>query len=216
MPEAQFHIIFSTAFLIAFSGAMMPGPLLTYTISASATHGFRTGPLLILGHAILELALILLLVLGLDRIIERDTFSSIIGLVGGTILLLMGLQMGRKGYLKSPMPPNTSSHVLVQRKMIVAGIVISMSNPYWFIWWATIGMAYLLWALDLGAGGVAAFFSGHILADLSWYALVAFVVASGRRALNNTVYSWLLMVCGTALTGLGIYFVIYGIGSLND
>jgi threonine/homoserine/homoserine lactone efflux protein len=214
VPEAQLHIIFGTAFLVAFSGAMMPGPLLTYAISASATHGFRTGPLLILGHGILELCLILLLVLGLDQVIEKDSFSTAIGLIGGTILILMGLHLTRQGYLKRSIPLAPSSAQLVQRKMVVAGIVVSISNPYWFIWWATIGMAYLIWALDLGAVGVAAFFSGHILADLGWYALVTFIVASGRKALNNTLYSWLLVVCGIALMVVGIYFLIYGIDAL--
>lgn len=215
MPEAQFHIIFGTAFLVALSGAMMPGPLLTYAISASATHGFRSGPLLILGHAILELGLILLLVLGLDQIIERESFSTAIGLLGGTILVIMGLQTARQGYFRRSMPLAPASTKPVQRKMVVAGIVISLSNPYWFIWWATIGMAYLIWALHLGAAGVAAFFSGHILADLGWYALVTFIVASGRKVLNNTIYSWLLVICGIALTGLGIYFIIYGIDALT-
>ncbi|MDD5093644.1 MAG: LysE family transporter [Dehalococcoidia bacterium] len=215
MPEATILVIFTTAFLIGFSGAMMPGPLLAYTISASAKSGFWVGPLIIVGHAILELSLILAVVLGLDQFIQGDTFAAVVGLIGGGVLILMGFGMARQGWKKVPLPLETSTGVVQNRKVILAGIVISMSNPYWFLWWATIGLAYLLWSLGLGAAGVASFFTGHILADLTWYAAVALIVATGRRTIiNQTVYSGLLMVCGVALVGLGGYFFESGIAFL--
>ncbi|MBT4512508.1 MAG: LysE family transporter [Chloroflexi bacterium] len=190
---------------------MMPGPLLAYTISATAKHGFWAGPLLMLGHAILELVLIFALVLGLNQFLEGDTFTSIVAFIGGVVLTVMGFAMLRQGFRGVPVPLETSNGLAKSQKMVVSGIVISMSNPYWFIWWATIGMTYLLWSLELGTAGVASFFTGHILADLSWYALISFIIATGRKAINKTVYSWVLIVCGLILVGLGIYFVISGI-----
>ncbi len=216
MPEATIPVIFTTAFLIALSGAMMPGPLLAYTISASARYGFWAGPLLILGHAILELALIIVLVLGLDRFISSDRVTSIIGMVGGVVLIGMGLIMFRQGWHKVTLPLENSASIAENRKLIIAGILVSMSNPYWFLWWATVGVAYLAWALKLGSAGIASFFAGHILADLGWYALVALIVATGRKAINDTVYSRLLLVCGLALVGLGGYFLVSGISVLAD
>ncbi|MFO8101774.1 MAG: LysE family transporter [Dehalococcoidia bacterium] len=216
MPEATIPVIFVTAFVMALSGALMPGPLLAYTISASARHGFWAGPLLVVGHAVLELLLILLLVLGLDQCIENDWVTSIIGMVGGSLLVGMGAATFRQGWRKEPLPLETSSNVAENRKLVFAGILVSMSNPYWFLWWATIGVTYLLWALDLGVAGVASFFTGHILADLGWYALIAFIISTGRKAINDTVYSWLLKVCGLALVGLGGYFVVSGISFIVD
>ncbi len=195
---------------------MMPGPLLAYTISASARHGFWAAPLLVVGHAILELLLVLLLVLGLDRFINNDWVTSVIGMVGGILLVGMGGAMFRQGWRKASLPLETPSNVAENRKLVFAGILVSMSNPYWFLWWATIGVTYLLWALDLGFIGVASFFTGHILADLGWYALIAFIIATGRRAINDTVYSWLLKICGLALVGLGGYFVVAGIRFITD
>lgn len=216
VPEATILVIFTTAFLVGFSGAMMPGPLLAYTISASAKYGFLAGPLIVLGHAILELTLVVALVFGLDRFLDNDWVVSIIGLIGGTMLIGMGILMFRQGWRQAALPLETSPNLVENRRMILSGILVSMSNPYWFIWWATVGMTYLLWAMELGTGGVAAFFSGHILSDLSWYALVAFVIATGRKVINDTVYSWLLVVCGLALIGLGLYFVVSGIGFLLE
>ncbi len=194
----------------------MPGPLLAYTISASAKYGFWAGPLVIVGHAILELSLVTLLVLGLDRFIESDWVTSIIGLLGGIVLVVMGFLMARQGWQKVPLPLETSVSVEENRRVIFAGIVVSMSNPYWFIWWATIGVTYLLWSLELGTGGIVSFFTGHILSDLVWYALVSFIIATGRRVINDAVYSWLLFGCGLALVGLGGYFLVSGICFLID
>ncbi|MFA4837027.1 MAG: LysE family transporter, partial [Dehalococcoidia bacterium] len=159
--------------------------------------------------------LIAAVVLGLDQFIQGDTFTSIVGLVGGIVLIVMGLATARQGWGKVPIPLKTSTSLIQNKRIIVSGIVISMSNPYWFIWWATIGITWLLWSLELGTIGVASFFTGHILADLTWYALVSFIIATGRKAINNTVYSWLLMVCGAALVGLGAYFVKSGITFLR-
>ena len=52
-------VIFFSSFMIALSGALMPGPLLTVTISEATRRGTVAGPLMILGHGILELALVL-------------------------------------------------------------------------------------------------------------------------------------------------------------
>ena len=68
---------------------------------------------------------------------------------------------------------------------VAAGFLISLSNPYWILWWATVGITYLNLSLRFGAMGLAAFFGGHLLADLSWYSLVALGVARGRRFLER-------------------------------
>ena len=211
MPEATIPLIFVTSFTIALSGAMMPGPVLAITISESARSGFWAGPKIILGHGILELALVTALALGLSRFITSDLVSAIIGLIGGGILLAMGVVVVRRGRGNVTIPTAASSEVGRSSKVILSGILGSISNPYWFIWWITLGTVYLLWALSLGIAGVASFFTGHILADLGWYALVAFIVATGRKVMNDRVYRGLLVICGLALLALGVYFILSGV-----
>src|SRR3990170_2192404 len=65
--------------------------------------------------------------------------------------------------------------------VIASGVAASLSNPFWFVWWATVGAAYIAEALDEGAIGVATFYSAHILTDLGWLSLIALALASGRR-----------------------------------
>ena len=211
MPEATIILIFTTSFVIGLSGAMMPGPLLALTIGQTARHGFWAGPLLTLGHGILELALVIALVLGLSQFIGGDLVTSIVGIAGGTVLVCMGLATVRQGWRKVPIPVANPASIAQNRTLVLSGVLVSASNPYWLIWWATIGMTYLLWSLKLGVAGVASFFTGHILADLSWYALVAFIIATGKKAMSDTVYHWLLLVCGLALVVLGGYFIVSGV-----
>ena len=89
MKLFELFSIFSTSFLIALSGAMMPGPLLTATISHSAIRGLIAGPLLILGHGILELALVLALISGLEPYVNNDSFFVVVGILGSFILVWM-------------------------------------------------------------------------------------------------------------------------------
>ena len=93
---------------------------------------------------------------------------------------------------------------------VAAGIVVSLANPYWTIWWATIGLNYAALALKSGWPGIASFYAGHILADLVWYSIIAAAVASGRKICPRPVYIALIAICGVVLVGLGVYFGISG------
>ena len=99
---------------------------------------------------------------------------------------------------------------------MLGGATVSILNPYWSLWWATIGLGYILWATDLGAVGVASFYTGHILSDIVWYSLVAFAIASGRRIMTPEVYRGLIVVCGLFLLVLGGFFLYSAIGFFQD
>ncbi len=86
-------LVFISALFVGFSGAMMPGPLLTYTIQQSLSSGPRSGFIITLGHVFLELVLIVFIFLGLDIILQSETAQIIIGFLGGLLLLYMGIDM---------------------------------------------------------------------------------------------------------------------------
>jgi threonine/homoserine/homoserine lactone efflux protein len=201
--------LFATAFLVGLSGAMMPGPLLTVTIAESAHRGFKAGPLIVLGHALLELALIIALLAGLSFYLKKPVVTNVISLVGGGFLIFIGLNMIRnviKGRVSLEQNKNNTGKGMTMHP-VVAGILVSLSNPFWIVWWATIGLTYLTLALKSGTAGIASFFTGHIMADLLWYSLIAAAVAGGRRFLKQQVYQVIIILCGVFLTGLGGYFI---------
>lgn len=206
--ELALITIFFTSFVIALSGALMPGPLLTVTVSESSRRGAMTGPMMIFGHGILELTLVCALLCGLGPVLARDDVFVLISLTGGTVLFWMGCAMLRSlPQLSLELDPSASG----SRNLVIAGIVLSAVNPYWLIWWASIGFGYILHSLKFGLLGVAAFFTGHILADLAWYAAVSYGIAKGRHLFNNTLYKKLIGGCGIFLILFSCWFFFSGV-----
>jgi threonine/homoserine/homoserine lactone efflux protein len=241
--------IFGSSFLISLSGALMPGPLFTLSVRETLRRGFWVGPLLATGHALVELALVVALALGLSEFLAEGKGTAVIAMLGGLFLIWMGYEMLRTAprqelrLAPQPVPvpipiedppwravsyrqrllaamrgsdaPGTTSRIRSMSAVLVpAGALVSVANPYWIIWWATVGMAYIDKALDHGAAGVGTFFTAHILSDFAWLSLVAFGLVTGRRLLSTPVYRGILMVCGAFLLALGAWFIYSGVSFL--
>ncbi len=200
--------IFIGAFGVGFSGAMMPGPLLAFTVNASIRRGAAAGPLTVLGHALLEAPLVLLLALGVGQALRVGPAMACIAFAGGGVLLWMGTDMLRRAPRQSLQPATTGGQGL---SPVVGGVVVSLSNPYWTIWWITVGATYVLLSVTHGLAGVLAFYLGHILSDLVWYSVVSVAVARGRHVMTDRAYQVLVGVCGLLLLGFGGWFVWSGV-----
>ncbi|MEQ8200673.1 MAG: LysE family transporter [Syntrophomonadaceae bacterium] len=207
-------LLFTTAFVVALSGAMMPGPMLSTAVAESLRGNWRVGPYMIMGHGILEAVLILSLAAGLAGFLTQPAVTTVIALAGGVILVLMGGSMSRdavRSKLSLDME-NSSARRPLRIHPALAGITVSMANPYWWLWWATIGLSYITLAITKGGSlGIVSFFGGHISADLAWYSLVTIAVSGGRRFLNPRVYQIILTLCGVFLVGMGFYFIHSGL-----
>ena len=195
--------LFLTSFLVAFSGAMMPGPLLTLTIAETPRRGIWTGPLLISGHALLELLMVFLLLFGLGPYLQSPLSLTIIG-IGGAIVLFF-LAQGLLNAPPAPAPSKTSPSGQ-NRNPLLSGIIASLANPYWTIWWVTIGLATITQATKLGFAGVAFFFAGHILADFIWCFLVSLGFTKGRKFMGEKGYRFIMKGCGILLILFGLWF----------
>ncbi|MDI6853651.1 MAG: LysE family transporter [Deltaproteobacteria bacterium] len=198
----------ASSFVVALSGALMPGPLLTLTVGESARRGFWAGPLIMVGHAVLELALVILLLIGVGAWLHRPWILGAVGLGGAVMLGWMGLGLvraSRGGRLELDANAAGGLHP------VWAGVLMSLANPYWLLWWLTIGLGYVLFSVKYGFVGVLLFFVGHILADFAWYTLVAAAVARGSRFLSDQVYRNFLAGCGVFLFAFGGYFGFQGV-----
>ncbi len=207
--------LFLTSWIVGFSGAMMPGPLLTVTVTETARRGARAGPLLMVGHALLELLLMAALILGLKSFLNNPNFIITVSIVGGLFLIWMGYGMLRdawKGNISLELKSKTEKALLGP---VLAGILVSISNPYWTIWWATIGLGYITSAWEYGMAGLFFFFTGHILADFTWYGAVAIAIARGKRIMSDRLYRGIIVVCGVFLIGLALTFIRDGIGRMG-
>jgi threonine/homoserine/homoserine lactone efflux protein len=242
MEFSQFWIVLSFSFLVALTGAMSPGPLLTYTIIKSIktkSHAWLMGVWIIIGHAILELSLILVLLWGLSTFLRNAIVLKIIGVLGGSLLIFFGISvildvknnriptdflsnMQNIPVTESTLQISSSTEsygTSIESKKdlkmaienpVLGGILVSMSNPYWWFWWAAVGFAFMN-AYNISftnPAGLIAFFIGHEFGDLSWYLIVSIIVALGKNALNKKIYYILLVLCGIFMIAFGIYLGI--------
>jgi threonine/homoserine/homoserine lactone efflux protein len=199
-----FMIAFSS-FVIALSGALVPGPLFSITVAESARRGAIAGPLIIIGHGILELALVVLIILGITPFLASPSTKMIISIVGGLVLIIMGYGLIRDARGAKLLITEGEGHKGIHP--VLSGVIGSISNPYWSIWWVTIGMGYLVSSLKFGWLGVAVFFIGHIMADLGWYSLISLAIAKGKKGIGDRGYRFLLYCCGTFLIFFGLWFL---------
>lgn len=209
----EYASLFLLSFGVGFSGAMMPGPLLAVSIAETPRHGWRTGPILSVGHSIAEIAIVALLALGATAFIaDSNLILSVIAIAGGAALILMGGMMGYdvlRGNVSYE--ADTSGNRSASSRLIGKGITASLSNPFWFVWWATTGLAFVTKSLTLGLLGPVIFYLGHILSDFVWYTAVSVIVWQGKRILVGWGMKLLILGCAVFLVYLGVDFVTEGI-----
>ena len=185
---------------ISLSGVMAPGPITAATLAAGERNR-HAGAWICVGHVAVELPLIILLAAGLGTFLEAKGVRAGIGLVGGVLLVMMGVQL-----LASLRRAETGSTAQVQRHPFWIGVVLSGANPYFLLWWATVGLTLTGRAMEFGILALILFALVHWLCDLGWLEVLSFAgfkgSAFGRR--SQTIIS---LICAAMLLGFGVKFV---------
>jgi len=189
------------AVAISLSGVMAPGPITAATLAA-APRSRHAGAIVAVGHAIIEMPLIFLLVAGIGAMLESSAVKAGIGLSGGVFLLWMGGQL-----LLSLRAADTQSTSPVQRHPLVTGIVLTGANPYFLVWWATVGLALAAQAMAFGAAALVVFAVVHWLCDLVWLELLSLAGHKGTELFGSRSQRVVSAVCGVALVGFGLKFL---------
>ncbi len=190
----------------SLSGVLMPGPVTATTILMGARNRWA-GALIAVGHGVVEFPLMVVIVLGMKTILASETIKMVISLVGGVFLLAMAAQILR------------SLGTLEQRRAsvsrgapIVAGIALTAGNPYFLVWWATIGLGLATRAGELGMWAFVLFAVVHWLCDLVWLGALSWASFKGSTLLGERSLKVALGICSAALVVFGLMF-IYGGGN---
>ena len=190
-----------TSFVIGLTGALAPGPTLVATIDSSLKTGWTAGPKVFIGHAFTELLIFLLIILGLATAAQH--YSRFIALIGGIALIAFGLitiKGSRTASMVSPSEDKISSPY-------IAGILTSAANPYFWIWWLSVGSAFVIAGLRGGLIMASLFMIGHWGADFGWYTFVSTSLGRGRSILSDANYQRILAICGGFLMLFGLYYL---------
>jgi len=187
---------------ISLSGVMMPGPVLATTIAKSWKSRFA-GSFVAIGHGIVEVPLILLIYFGFYNFFQNQLIKIILGLTGGVVLIYMGrgifnLKKAANITLEKDDPPSGAT---------IAGVATSLFNPYFILWWVTVGTALIIRSITFGLLGFTLFILIHWLCDFCWYSLISFAVHHSGKAWGKKVQFILLGLSSVLLVGFGIWFI---------
>lgn len=202
----EYHIaeFFVLSFLVGLTGCLAPGPTLIATIQSSLIYGWRAGPLVMAGHILIEAFIVMGVILGFSYFFSG--YTTYISYVGGIALILFGILTIHSS--RTGMPQNTEQNR--DSRPFYAGCITAVSNPYFWLWWITVGAGFLLDGL---AGGIffgIAFITGHWLADMGWYTFISVSIGKGRKIISERIYTIILICCGLFLILFGLFFLISG------
>lgn len=190
------------AFAIGLTGALAPGPTLLVTINSALREGWTAGPKVAAGHALVEVLIFLIIVGGLSSVMQQ--YSQIISIIGGIALIVFGIMTAKESRNATLIGQQEG----VSGSAFLAGAVTSAANPYFWIWWLSVGSAFLISGLSSGLIMAAAFIVGHWGADFGWYTLVSSSLDRGRSILTEGSYRRILGICGIFLICFGAYFLL--------
>ncbi|MBI1663833.1 MAG: LysE family transporter [Nitrosopumilus sp.] len=191
--------------VISASGVMAPGPLFAANVSYGLREGAKAGYKMAIGHTIVEFPLVVLLGIGVFSLESLPEFRIVISILGAiTLFVFAGIQIRSVLRNKELVSSNP------KQRPLIAGIVLSALNPFFIIWWLTIGFklisdAMLIWAF----AGILVVFVLHIWMDFAWLGTVAYLAKKSSKILSNRNYKALII-------GLSLMLIYFGITFLTD
>ena len=194
----------SSVAVISLSGVMMPGPMFAVTVSRSYRSPFA-GAKMALGHAIVEIPLTLLIYFGLGRFFENDPVQIALYLVGGSLLIWMGISLFRQRHR----PIEEAGDI--KFNTVLAGVITSAANPFFFLWWAAVGSMLIMKSLSFGTTGLILLIVIHLLCDFGWLIFISNVVYRTHSMWKEKARVGLLIACSFLLMGFGGWFLTSGI-----
>jgi threonine/homoserine/homoserine lactone efflux protein len=189
---------------ISLSGVMAPGPVTSVAVG-KGSESPHAGALIAIGHGIVELPLMVAVFYGVGRLLQLPHTSAAIALVGGLFLLWMGFDMLRS-LRRDTVRDTHSAHT-----PLVAGILLSAGNPYFLVWWATVGAALIARSVRFGVWGFLAFALAHWMCDLLWDYLLSALSFKGGQVFGVRFRRGIFLLCGACLILFGGRFVIDGV-----
>jgi len=188
------------AVLISLSGVIAPGPVTAITVS-KGTKSPHVGAMIALGHGMVEIPLMILILYGFGDILKMTYIKAIIGLLGGLFLLKMGL-----GLLKGIKQIKIDS-VNGPSSPLMAGIILTMANPYFLVWMATIGSILIFRSYAFGLLGFTLFMIAHWSCDFLWLYFLSALSFKGGQFFGKRLQRVLFVICGIFLLFFSTKFI---------
>ncbi len=192
--------------LITASGALAPGPLSISTIAIGNRSGWRGGLGVAIGHTIFEFPLYLLIGYGLINISLMSGIQWTLSILGGLALLYFTISIFKSKEISEDID------VFGGKSALLTGITLTGLNPYFIIWWLTVGAKLILDIVStVGIGLMPVFYVFHVWMDYFWLALLAFLGYSALRKLTGKPFKIFRYALGLLMLYFSAYFILDGL-----
>ena len=199
--ETGLGLFLLSAAAISLTGVMLPGPMTAATI-AKGYSDKNAGALIAIGHAAIEIPLIVAIYFGFGHFIGSPQVVKIIYVVGGLALFYLGVRMFRSNV-------NTPGEVGgLPVSSFATGIVVTGTNPAFYVWWVTVGIALIVGAAKFGFIGMLLFILVHWPCDLLWYEFLSAGTFKSRKLWTQKTQKIVFTVCALILIGFGVWFCL--------
>jgi threonine/homoserine/homoserine lactone efflux protein len=194
-------IFLFSAVMISLSGVLSPGPM-TAAVLQQGSRSALTGIFFAFGHGVVEMPLIFLIFLGAGTFLKMESVRILIGMIGGLYLLFIGMGLLRTkenaGAIEESRIPSS----------FYSGLLLSICNPYFLLWWGTIGIGLIISASKFGIAGLILFAIFHWLCDLIWYGFLSFASFKGTKMFGSGLHKKVSFICGLAMFFYGGVFLV--------
>lgn len=188
------------AFVLGLTGGLKPGPLSVYVIHVTLTRGRRAGLLASFAPFVSDGPIILLSIALVSQGRQFDYFISALSFAGAAYLVYLAVKIllssNRLNYSTRDTPAT-----------FMTAVKLNLMNPYPYLFWGTVGGAYLV----RGTATEAVVFITVMLGTL---AITKFSVAIAIKLLGNRfdtrAYTLLLKLLAIMLIGFAIKLTIDG------
>jgi len=188
------------AVLISLSGVIAPGPVTAVTIS-KGTKSPHAGAMIALGHGMVEIPLMILILYGFGDILKMTYMKAIISLLGGLFLLKIGLDL-LKGIKQAKIDSSNDPSSPLR-----AGIILTLANPYFLVWMATIGSILIFRSYAFGLLGFIIFMIAHWSCDFLWLYFLSALSFKGGQFFGKKLQQVLFLICGVFLLFFSSKFI---------
>lgn len=189
--------------MISLAGAIAPGPIMVVTL-AKGLEDPRAGFKIALGHILIDTPMILLIYFGLGEFFQDSGLQFALSILGGGVFIWMGFALFRA---RAHIVQSTTG---LRYNAFTLGILTTVLNPMFLLWWATIGTLFITRIYSYGIMGLVAFILAVEIPNLIVYSTASVLVYRSRSLWGHTVQKWLFTGFGILLGGFGVWFLVNG------
>jgi len=201
------HPLFEGIF-IGVTMAVMLGPAMFALLQTSIHRGTKAGVILAFGIFLSDLVIVVCSYLGAAQLLNQGKKSLVVGLIGGTVLIIFGIVTFTKKVQISD-----SNNLLEQKRLpdpltyLIKGFFLNFANPFvWFFWFTVMMGISGTYGSEFSA--VSAFFGGVLLTIFSTDVLKVFIASRIKKYLTPKILNLVNYVVGILLVVFGIILII--------